>query len=97
MECKNKINFHWILNGTWRENKCMNQQNKKMTKRDDSTENIKRNNPLKMWRKIRPKIPDFSGKYHGKLNNKISRKSDVKISIKCNCRKKAITEKSSEF
>ena len=41
--------------------------------------------------------PDFSGKYHGKLNDKISRKSAVKISIKCNCRKKAITEKSSEF
>ena len=33
-------------------------------------------------------FPDFSGKYHGKLNDKISRKSDVKISIKCNCRKK---------
>ena len=42
-------------------------------------------------------FPDFSGRYHGKLNDKISRKSAVKISIKCNCRKKAITEKSSEF
>ena len=41
--------------------------------------------------------PDFSGKYHGKLNDKISRKSAVKISIKCNCRKKALAEKSSEF
>ena len=66
----------------------MNQQNKKMTKRDNSTEKINRINPLKCDEKIRPKIPDFSGKYHGKLNNKISRKSDVKISIKCNCRKK---------
>ena len=35
---------------------------------------------------------DFSGKYHGQLNDKISRKSAVKISIKCSCRKKAITE-----
>ena len=40
---------------------------------------------------------DFSGKYHGKLNDKIGRKSAVKISIKCNCRKKTITEKSSGF
>ena len=27
-------------------------------------------------------FPDFSGRYHGKLNDKISRKSAVKISIK---------------
>ena len=57
------------------ENKCMNQRNKRMTKRDNSTE-------------IKQRVPDFSGKYHGKLNDKISRKSDVKISMKCNCRKK---------
>ena len=42
-------------------------------------------------------IPDFSGKYHGQLNDKISRKTAEKISTKCNCRKKALTEKSSEF
>ena len=38
----------------------MNQRNKKMTKRDNSTE------------KIKQKVPDFSGKYHGKLNDKKS-------------------------
>ena len=48
---------------------------------------LNRINPLKRDEKIKPKIPDFSGKYHGKLNNKISRKSDMKISTKCNCRK----------
>ena len=37
-------------------------------------------------------FPDFSGKYHGKLNDKISIKTAEKISIKCNCRKKASTE-----
>ena len=47
---------------------------------------------MKCDEKIKRKVPDFSGKYHGKLNNKISRKNDVKISIKCNCRKKAITK-----
>ena len=66
----------------------MNQQNKKMTKRDNSTEKINRIKPLKCDEKIKQNVPDFSGKYHGKLNNKISRKSDVKISMKCNCRKK---------
>ena len=61
------MNFHWILNETWRENKCMNQQNKKMTKRDNSTEKIKQNKSIEMWRKIKQKVPDFSGKYHGKI------------------------------
>ena len=42
-------------------------------------------------------FPDFSGKYHGKLNDKISRKTAEKISIKCNCRKKVSSEKLSEF
>ena len=42
-------------------------------------------------------FPDSSGKYHGKLNDKISRKTADGISIKCNCRKKALTEKLSEF
>ena len=50
-----------------------------------------------MQRKNKTMIPDFSGKYHGKLNDKISRKTAEKISIKCNYRKKAITDKSSEF
>ena len=46
-----------------------------------------------MWWKIKQKVPDFSGKYHGKLNNKISRKSDVKkISINAAVGKKAITD-----
>ena len=75
----------------------MNQRNKKMTKKDNSTEKIKQNNPLKCDEKVKQTVPDFSGKYYGQLNDKISRKSDVKISIKCNCRKKAITEKSSEL
>ena len=39
---------------------------------------LNRINPLKCDEKIKPKIPDFSGKYHGRLNSKISRKSDVK-------------------
>ena len=56
----------------------MNQQNKKMTKRDNSTEKINRIKPLKCDEKIKQNVPDFSGKYHGKLNNKITRKSDVK-------------------
>ena len=42
-------------------------------------------------------FPDFSGKYYGRLNDKISRKTAVKISTRCNCRKKATTEKLLEF
>ena len=59
-----------------------------MTKKDNSMERIKQNKSIEMWRKSKQTVPDFSGKYYGKLNDKISRKSDVKISIKCNCRKK---------
>ena len=58
---------------------------------------LNRINPLKCDGKVKQTVPDFSGKYYGQLIDKISRKSDVKISIKCNCWKKAITEKSSEF
>ena len=40
----------------------------------------KRLNRIIHWNvtKIKQRVPDFSGKYHGKLNDKISRKSDVK-------------------
>ena len=37
-------------------------------------------------------VPDFSGKYHGKTNKNISRETTERISKKCNCRKKALTE-----
>ena len=49
----------------------MNQQNKKMTNRDNSTEKIKQNKSIEMWRKTKQTVPDFSGKYHGKLNDKM--------------------------
>ena len=69
--------------------------------KDSSMKKVKQNKihwiVNETWRKNKQMFPDFSGKYHGKLNDKISRKSAVKISIKCNCRKKVITEKSSEF
>ena len=42
-------------------------------------------------------FPDFSGKYHGKLNDKISRKTAEKISKNATAGKKASTEKLSEF
>ena len=42
-------------------------------------------------------FPDFSGKYHGKLNDKISRKTAEKISKNATAGKKALTEKLSEF
>ena len=42
-------------------------------------------------------VPDCSGKYHGKLNEKISRKTVEKISKNATAGKKALTEKSSEF
>ena len=42
------------------------------------------------------KIPDFSGKYYGKLNDK-KIQNDGKTSNKCNCRKKVSSEKSFEF
>ena len=32
------------------------------------------------WRTIKQMFPDYSGKYHGKLNDKISRKTAEKIS-----------------
>ena len=41
-------------------------------------------------------VPDYSGKYNRKLNDKKSL-NDGKISNKCNCRKKGLTEKLSEF
>ena len=43
-----------------------------MTKRDNSTEKIKQNKSIEMWRKTKQTVPDFSGKYHGKLNDKLS-------------------------
>ena len=48
-------------------------------------------------RKIKRMFPDFSGKYHGKLNDKISRKTAEKISKNATAGKKALTEKLSEF
>ena len=35
---------------------------------------------MKHDRKIKQVFPDYSGKYHGKLNDKISRKTAEKIS-----------------
>ena len=43
-------------------------------------------------RKIKCMFPDFSGKYHGKLNDKISRKTAEKISKNATAGKKALTE-----
>ena len=63
------MKIHWIINETWRENKCMNQRNKKMTTRDNSTEKVKQNKSIEIWRKTKQRVPDFSGKYHGKLND----------------------------
>ena len=40
------------------------------------------------WRKIKQMFPDFSGKYHGKLNDKKS-SNDGKISKNATVRKKA--------
>ena len=40
---------------------------------------------MKCNEKWSKRIPDFSGKYYGKLNDK----SDEKISNKCNCSKKS--------
>ena len=45
-----------------------------------------------MWRKTKQTVPDFSGKYHGKLNDKISRKTAEKISKNATAGKKALTE-----
>ena len=42
-------------------------------------------------------FPDYSGKYHGKLNDKPSRKTAEKISKNATAGKKALTEKLSEF
>ena len=67
----------------------MNQWNKKMTNRDNSTEKIKQNKSIEMWWKTKQKVPDFSGKYHGKLNDKISRKTAEKISKNATAGKKA--------
>ena len=40
-----------------------------MTKRDNSTERLNRIKSIEMWWKIRQRVPDFSGKYHGKVND----------------------------
>ena len=40
------------------------------------------------WRKNKQMFPDFSGKYHGILNDKISRKTAVRISINATVGKK---------
>ena len=56
----------------------------KSTKQKDSfakefqRKRLNKINPLKCDEKIKQKVPDFSGKYHGKINNNMSRKSDVK-------------------
>ena len=49
------------------------------------------------WRKNKWMFPDFSGKYHGKINENISRKTAEKISKNATAGKKALTEKLSEF
>ena len=48
----------------------MNQRNKKMTKEIIQRKRLNRINPLKGDGKQKQKVPDFSGKYHGKLNDK---------------------------
>ena len=43
-----------------------------------------------IWREMKWMFPDFSGKYHGKLNGRISRKTAVKISKNATAGKKAL-------